>query len=221
MQDSLQVDSSDNFIVRKPISKIHQKYKGNDFIYKETLKDETLNAWQRFKNWLAQKLQELFNLSTPQESKDAVSLLLKILGISIILFVLYKIVLVYMNDDGNWVFGRKSDKVIINATEIENNIHKTDFNALIKEALLNNDYRLAIRYYYLSSLKQLAKKEVIEWDSEKTNYDYYQEINDEKLQKQFQYISYIYDYCWYGEFNIEKTDFTASENAFKKLFDLI
>ena len=126
-----------------------------------------------------------------------------------------------MNDDGNWVFGRKSDKVIINASEIENNIHKTDFTALIEEALLKNDYRLAIRYYYLLSLKQLAKKELIEWDSEKTNYDYYQEIQGEKIKEQFQYISYIYDYCWYGEFNIEKPEFNASEKAFKQLFELI
>ncbi len=215
------MDTSEHFIKRKAIPKIHQKYQGNDFIYHETLKDETLNAWQRFKRWLAEKIQELFDLDTPQESKDAVSIILKILGVLLILFVLYKIVNAYMNDEGNWVFGRKSDKVIINAAELENNIHKIDFNTLIEEALLKNNYRLAIRYYYLLSLKQLAKKEKIEWDSEKTNYDYYQEIKDKNLKKQFQYISYIYDYCWYGEFNIEKTEFNTSEKAFKKLFDLI
>jgi hypothetical protein len=215
------VDTSEHFIKRKAIPKIHQKYQGNDFIYHETLKDETLNAWQRFKRWLAEKIQELFDLDTPQESKDAVSIILKILGVLLILFVLYKIVNAYMNDEGNWVFGRKSDKVIINAAELENNIHKTDFNTLIEEALLKDNYRLAIRYYYLLSLKQLANKEKIEWDSEKTNYDYYQEIKDKTLKKQFQYISYIYDYCWYGEFNIEKTEFNTSEKAFKKLTDLI
>ncbi len=126
-----------------------------------------------------------------------------------------------MNDEGNWIFGRKSDKNNINATDIETNIHQTDFYAMVEEALLNNDYRSAIRYYYLLSLKRLSDKEVIEWDSEKTNYDYYQEIKDDKIKKQFQYISYIYDYCWYGEFNIEKTEFDTSEKAFKKLFNLI
>ena len=215
------VDNSNHFIKRKTIPIIHEEYKGNDFIYHETLKDETLNTWQRFKLWLAQKLQKIFNFDTPQGSKDAVGVILKILGILLILFVLYKIVSVYMNDDGNWVFGRKSDKVIINATEIDNNIHKTDFKTLIEKALFKNDYRLAIRYYYLLSLKLLAKKEIIYWDSEKTNYDYYQEIQDDKIQQQFQYISYIYDYAWYGEFNIEKDEFNASKKAFKKLHNMI
>jgi len=215
------VDSATSFIKRNPISKIHTKYKGNDFVYHESLKEERLNAWQRFKLWLAEKLQELFSFNTPQGSINAVGVILKILGILFLIFALYKIVSAYMNDDGNWIFGRKSDKVIINATELENNIYKTDFHSLVEEALLKNDYRLAIRYYYLLSLKILAKKEVIEWDSEKTNYDYYQEIEDKQLKKQFQYISYIYDYCWYGEFNVEKTEFNASEKAFKKLFDLI
>jgi len=151
----------------------------------------------------------------------AVTLLLKILGFLLIAFVIFKIVSAYMNDDGNWIFGRKSDKINIQAKDIETKLHETDFKTLVEEALLKNDYRSAIRYYYLLSLKKLSNKEIIEWDSEKTNYDYFQEIKEEKVKKQFQYISYIYDYAWYGEFNIEKPEFNTSEQAFKKLFSLI
>jgi len=142
-------------------------------------------------------------------------------GILIILFVLYKIASAYMNKDGNWVFGRKSDTINIKPIEIATNIHQTDFYAMVEESVLKNDYRSAIRYYYLLSLKRLSNKEIIEWDSEKTNYDYYQEIKNTEVQKQFQYISYLYDYCWYGEFNIERQEFDTSEKAFKKLFSLI
>ena len=220
-KDSLKVDSSKNFTVRKPINKIHEKYKTAEFNYDESTENVELSAWQRFKLWLAQKLKELFDLKTPDESMRAVTLLLKILGFLLIAFVIFKIVSAYVNDDGNWIFGRKSDKINIQATDIENNLHETDFKTLVEEALLKNDYRSAIRYYYLLSLKKLSNKEIIEWDSEKTNYDYFQEIKEEKVKKQFQYISYIYDYAWYGEFNIEKPEFDTSEQAFKKLFGLI
>lgn len=127
----------------------------------------------------------------------------------------------YVNDDGNWVFGRKSDKVIIQATDIETNIHQTDFYALVEDALLKNDFRSAIRYYYLLSLKRLSEKEYIEWDSEKTNYDYMLELKEGNIKEQFKYISYIYDYAWYGEFIVEAPEFETSEKAFKKLFSIL
>jgi len=217
----LKIDSATNFIKRASIHKIHEKYTGANFVYTETKKEEALNAWQRFKLWLDEIFKELFNFDTPDGSKKAVNVFLKIFGFIVIIFVLFKIISAYVNNDGNWVFGRKSDKININATNIESNIHQADFNVLIEESLLKNDYRSAIRYYYLLSLKKLSEKEIIDWDSEKTNYDYYQEIKDEKVKKQFQYISYIYDYCWYGEFNIEKQEFETSKKAFDKLFDLV
>ena len=215
------MDTTDQFIKRKVVNKIHEKYKGEDFNYKESTKDEALNAWERFKIWLAKIFQKLFNFDTPKESIQFVQVLLKIFGVLIIVFVLFKIVSAFVNDNGNSIFGRKSNATIINATDIETDIHSLDFTALIEDALINNDYRLTIRYYYLLILKKLTNKQIIDWDTKKTNYDYYQEIENEKIKKQFKYISYIYDYCWYGEFNIEQTEFSTSEKAFKKLITLI
>ena len=95
----------------------------------------------------------------------------------------------------------------------------TNFKTLINKALEKNNYRLAIRYHYLQVLKHLSKKGQIEWDTEKTNYDYYREIKDEKTREEFQYISYIYDYCWYGEFEISNEDYNKGALAFNKLLE--
>ncbi len=35
-------------------------------------------------------------------------------------------------------------------------------------------------------------------------------------KKDFQFLSYIYDYCWYGEFNITEIDFEKAEKSFLK-----
>ncbi len=177
--------------------------------------------WQRFKLWLTEWITDLFDIKKPDISQKIVIVLLRVIGIFILLFVIYKIVKLILNDDGNWIFGRKSDSVKLHISNIEQDIHNTDYFVKVTEALQNNNYRLAIRYYYLLSLKRLSEKGKINWDSEKTNYDYYQEIKETELKKQFQYISYIYDYCWYGEFDIDKNEYDTSEKAFKNLMNLI
>ena len=61
--------------------------------------------------------------------------------------------------------------------------------ALISEAESNNNYRLAIRYYYLWLLKGLSEKEIIDYDPEKTNSDYQYEIKTPEISEQFAYTS--------------------------------
>jgi len=217
ISDSLRVDQSETINRRASKENIKTRYTGEAFSYTEAKNDEVLNAWQRFKLWLAKKIAQFFQIETPQGSMKIVELLLKIIGILLIIFVIYKIVMAYMNKDGNWIFGRKSDKLNINTIAIEDNIHHENFETLIKEATQKKDYRLAIRYYYLFALKHLSEKNMIAWDHEKTNYDYYQEIENTTLKNRFQYISYIYNYCWYGEFDIDINEFKTGEKSFQKL----
>jgi hypothetical protein len=76
---------------------------------------------------------------------------------------------------------------------------------------------LATRYYYLWLLKTLSDRNIIEWDIEKTNGDYLNEISNLELKNEFQFLSYVYEYSWYGEFNLNETDFEKTEIAFLKL----
>lgn len=216
-KDSLYIENSDTIQLRKSAKQFQQNYTGQDFVYIETLEEEVLSAWQRFKHWLAEVIRKIFKINSPDGSMKIVEFIFQTSGILIILFVIYKIVIAFMNDNGNWVFGRKSDKVNIESTSIEQDIHQANFETLINEAINKNNYRLAIRYYYLSVLKSLSDGNKIDWDYEKTNYDYYKEIENIDLKKQFQYISYIYNYCWYGEFDIDVNEFKIGENAFRKL----
>lgn len=218
-KDSLVIDTTKNKNLVKPIKNIKQKYSGRDFVYTE--KAVQLNFWERFKLWLAQKVFEFFNMSSVESSGKVIVVILRIIGILLVLFVIYKIVMHLMNEDGNWIFGRKSDKVQINASDIDTDIHQMDFKQLIEESISKKNYRLAIRYYYLLVLKKLSDKDKIIWDNEKTNYDYYQELGNSEIKKQFQYISYIYDYCWYGEFNIDEREYETGKNAFQKLIETL
>ena len=126
-----------------------------------------------------------------------------------------------MNDEGSWVFGKSSDKNIIPVTDIESNLSITDFKKLTAEAENSEEYRLAIRYCYLWLLKNLTNAEVIDYDVEKTNSDYYNEISSEEIKKQFSYTSYLYNYIWYGEFDVSKMDFDKAKSAFTNLINSV
>ncbi|MNG25700.1 hypothetical protein D3C84_1105960 [compost metagenome] len=87
---------------------------------------------------------------------------------------------------------------------------------MIQESIQNGEKRLAIRYYYLWLLKVMAQNNYIEWDIEKTNSDYLYELKSPANREDFTYLSYLYNYIWYGEFEMDETTFTKAENRFKK-----
>ena len=207
------------------IKKVHfetgfkEKYKSSIFNYKE--KKHQTNAWNRFVEWLSGLLSKIFSFSNKQASVDVVVTILKFLAMLIILFVIYLIVKSILNKEGQWIFGKNSDKKIINYAEIEKNLQLVDFEKLIKNTLKSNEKRLAIRYYYLWLLKKMAEKEIIEWDAEKTNSDYLNEIQNPTQKDNFAYLSYLYNYIWYGEFELDENTFDRAIATFEKTIQTI
>lgn len=100
---------------------------------------------------------------------------------------------------------------------VEENINEVNFDSLISSALKQNNYRLATRYMYLKSLKILSKKGIIDWHYDKTNSDYINEITNETTKNSFKRVSYIYDYVWYGEFDIDENQFKRNQSDFNTL----
>lgn len=195
------------------------KYKSGDFVYE--VKAHEKNAWDRFKEWLSDLFSRLFSFSNKAASMSFVELFLKILAVLIVVFVIYLIVKSIMNKEGQWIFGKNSDKKIIHYDEIEKNLRLVDFEKLIKETINSGEKRLSIRYYYLWLLKKMSEREIIEWDAEKTNSDYLNEIKNEKQKENFAYLSYLYNYIWYGEFEIDDTIFEKAKTAFEKTINSI
>lgn len=193
---------------------LKQKYSDKEFIYEEELKEKT--GWTRFTEWLSYWLRKIFSFGSDNASMSVLEIIVKILAIGVVLFVIYLIVKAIMNAEGQWIFGRSSDKKIIHYDDLEKNLQLVDFEKLIKEALKSGENRLAIRYHYLWLLKKLAAKEIIEWDVEKTNSDYLYEIKSTKLKEEFAYLSYLYNNIWYGEFDLEETTSEKAIKAFQK-----
>ncbi len=193
------------------------KYEKDDaFSYEVKIGDKS-SWWDRFKEWLSNFFKNLFNFKDAVAASNFVDVLIKIIAGCLIVFVIYLIVKSIMNGEGQWIFGKSSDKKVIQYEDVERNLHLVNFEQLIKQSLKNNEHRLVIRYYYLWVLKTMSEKGVIVWDPEKTNSDYTLEIQNPNIKEQFSYASYLYNYIWYGEFELEESAFNKAQKVFENL----
>jgi len=192
--------------------KFKEKYNDTEFQYEVKVAEKGL--WDRFTEWLSYWFKKLFGLSD-NVSNNAVDITLKIIATIIVLFVIYLIVKAILNKEGQWIFGKSTTKKIINHDDIERNLQHVDFEKLIASTLKSGNQRLAIRYYYLWLLKKMSEKNIIEWNPEKTNSDYWYEIQNQTLKNDFSYVSYLYNYIWYGEFEITDSSFESMKKTFE------
>ena len=211
-EKDIQVDSST--VEAKTFTKnFKKKYTDPDFLYEQKAPEKGL--WQSFIEWLARIYRSIFSESDTQSSVNFVTIFLRTMAVLLIIFVIYLIAKAVINKEGQWIFGKNSNKRNVYYSDIEKNIHLLDFEKLIKESLLTGEKRIAIRYYYLWLLKIMAQNHYIEWDIEKTNSDYLYELQRPAHKEEFTYLSYLYNYIWYGEFAIDEASFIKAENRFK------
>lgn len=211
-EKDIKVDTSSQQL-RKFDSNFKEKYTSNEYQFEVKVQEK--NWWDRFVEWLEGLFRRLFGLSDGVSSK-AVDWTLNILATIIVLVVIYLITKAILNKEGQWVFGKSTTKKIISHDDIERNLKYIDFEKLIKDTLKAGDNRLAIRYYYLWILKKMSEKSIIDWNPEKTNTDYLYEIQSDSLKKDFGYVSYLYNYIWYGEFELDEASFENAKKSFEK-----
>lgn len=128
--------------------------------------------------------------------------------IGFVLFILYKLLV------SGGVFGTRSASRTIQETteEVEAEL-VMDHDKMVRQALQQSDYRMAVRYLFLKTLSRLKDKEFIHYSADKTNYQYVQEVPSEK-RNDFASLVLNYEYVWYGNFSLTKEMYTGIENRF-------
>ncbi len=198
-------------IKKRNFPDLRKQYDSDEFVYETRSKKK--NAWDRFLEWL----NEFFGGSNSNGSSGStLDTLLKFLAGGIILFVIFLIVKAIMNKEGKWIFGKSSDKHILRYDELEKDLQSVNFEKLIRETRISGEKRLMIRYYYLWLLKKMSAQGYIEWDPEKTNSDYINDLKQADLKADFEYLSYLYNYIWYGEFDVDEQALQKAAQAFEK-----
>ncbi len=216
-RDTLNLDTDSEVNVNQLPDNFKDDYDSKDFVYEYKTDNDGLTWSERLTRWFFNLIQRIFKFEPTQKGLQYTGYLVKAIYYIAVLAVIFLIVRSLMRKEGYWVFGKKSDKLEILTDNVELDIKDTNFDKLINDATSKSNYSLATRYYYLKTLKVLTQKGFIEWDIEKTNLDYMMEIEDNALRKKFQYISYIYNYCWYGEFELNSSSFIEVETSFQSL----
>lgn len=186
------------------------------FDYKEH--DTAVSWWENFKQWLGELWvsfwQWLFGDYSPG---GFVAFLVKYLPYLVLLFILGLSIYLFAkaNPGKNYLKNQSKGKIFL--SDEEKILKKDNIRHLIDKALQEADYRLAIRYYYLLILKKLKDDKYINYQYEKTNTDYIAEIKPKELKNQFHQITRLYEYIWYGDFSVNKSQYQVAEGDFRKI----
>lgn len=93
-------------------------------------------------------------------------------------------------------------------------IFTIDYESRLQKAIAGKDYRLAVRFMYLQTLKSLAEKKLIQYRQERTNSDYVQQLYKTSYYNPFFNLTRSFEYSWYGQFSISENAFGIIKNNF-------
>jgi hypothetical protein len=107
------------------------------------------------------------------------------------------------------VFGRRAQAVPLPYESAIEAIHAVDFTTALADAEAAANYRLAVRLGYLQVLRHLAERHLINWQPEKTNHHYLQELAGTRWAPDFATLTRQFEYVWYGELPIAPEAYPA------------
>lgn len=104
---------------------------------------------------------------------------------------------------------------------IEDNLHESDLERALRLALDAQDYRLAIRIYYLTIIKELSLKDFIKWKRDKTNGQYVREMLDKPGGNAFRALTISFERAWYSNETIMLSHYEALNPQFQSFINSI
>ena len=171
--------------------------------------------WDDFKTWVGNLFLRFFEwIFGVEEAAGALAVFLRILPYILLALLLYLLIRFFINVNSSAPANSNSKSPYVALSEEEHIIKNEDIQVLIQEALNDKNYRLAVRYYYLYILQLMSEQELIDWQLQKTNHDYENEIDKPDLKKAFTKITHLYDYVWYGDFDIDELQYQKAEVIF-------
>ena len=217
----IQIDTT--AIVEKQFDAEHLEDYRNDsaFDYSETV-DEP-NFFDKIWTWVKRVFRKILSwfFDDIGPALGFFGTLLVILPYLILGIVLFLIINFFLKVNARNALVGKNNQPIVHLEDDEEIINSKDLPRLIAMAIEEENYRLAVRYYYLMTLQKLSDKKMIVWEQQKTNEDYIKEMTEKAIQPSFKDLTWYYDCVWYGNFEIDKRAFEKTEEDFKKLIKKI
>jgi uncharacterized protein DUF4129 len=164
------------------------------------------SLWDRFLAWIAQMLDALFSNAVNTDWGRIIVYAIGLVILIVVIMMLLKVNAFKILYSG----AGAAQKYQV----LDEDIHEMDFERLIQDAVDLQDYRRGVRLVFLYALKLLSDKELIYWQSGKTNHDYVAELGKKELKTGFNELSFYFDYAWYGNFPINHDTFRKIQHTF-------
>ena len=197
----------------------------------QTAPEPTPEQWQQLKSDKAFSYKNDREIAAPRRDKKpgdlekafyalfrflagpAGTLLMWLLVLGIIVYIIYRLAFI----KGSLLFGKnkKSFGPPPDQGQDLEDIAGTDWETLLQQAIAGNETRLAVRYRYMWLLQLLQQSGRIQYRNDKTNHDYYTELNETEYRQPFRQLSRLYEYAWYGNFPLSPN----AMNDYSALFD--
>lgn len=123
---------------------------------------------------------------------------------------------IYLSGNNVSLFRRRAARLATDTggEEIPQDIFAIRYQQEIDKAIRSRNYRLAVRLLFLRLLRNMADKNVIRYQHDKTNLEYLLQLRPTHYYHDFFRITRHYEYSWYGQFEV-------SEEAFRVIHDEI
>ncbi|MFZ5552922.1 MAG: hypothetical protein ACOZCO_07385 [Bacteroidota bacterium] len=136
--------------------------------------------------------------------------------IAAVIFILYKIL------TGASLKGRKKVGPVEEDEQPEQvELPKSELELLLEKALKENNFREAVRIYFIFIIKSLKEKNWITWEKKKTNQYYLLEMRDRMQYQTFSKSIMIFEVVWYGKRELTPSEYAQVEPFFKELLKSI
>jgi len=138
-----------------------------------------------------------------------------ILGVVFVL-IIYRIIVV-----NNLFMTAASSRRKEGTEEPETEIDDNDLDAKIQAAVQERNFRAAIRFMYLKSLRSLNDKGWIRYHAQGTNNEYISQVHPYGVGNEFRFLTHVYEYVWYGEFALSEDQFYRVQQNFQHFFNAV
>jgi hypothetical protein len=210
-KDSVNIDKS-RISVRNPgNASLSQFYSDESFDY-IVGNEAKVSLWEQIKLWFWYNvLRFIFS----DEAYPALRILFYVVVFSIFIYFILRLLKVDVT--GLFYRNKSADNKI--EADIIKKSDNVDFDKLIQEKINLGNYREVTRLLFIRALSALNARKLITWSRDKTNSDYIRELKEQKMKEQFSYISFLFEYIWYGEFMVSKDHFERIYRMFNQFHE--
>jgi hypothetical protein len=181
-------------------------YRNNEaFVYGAIVQTKE-SLWSKIKRWFWNKIGDLIG--------PGASLLSKIVFYGLLAFGLIGIFLYFSRVETSKIFRKGDYRQKLNAEILDENIDADNIVQLIQSSKKRGDFKLAIRYWLIQTLIQLESENVIQLDQNKTIAQYRKNFPIASLKSEFGELTKIFEYVWYGEYQLDSDQYDEIEDQF-------